>query len=380
MLPPDQVIEQTVNREQKGPGGIIGISTSVGSVQRCVLSSHITATLSSDFKANLGLDTPRSTPKDIGKSRKVFYESATSHCYETIKNWNNPFQKSNSILSLSPGIAAPEDVQNDLMKAEDVGKKQLENVISTRIESNIVNFYEPIRKNQLKSFDSSKKRVLKVKGRSIAIKSDREIFARLLIIQGSRGVNLRDVLCFELSSVPLSIANPDGTISKTNKSKLFNSLEPLIPTVSNNIFTTTPNIFDGMVLLQKLPPSLLTFGDVSDYILKKLLKCACRVSFFVTDHYLPHSIKSIERERRSEIGLLRVVPSRRDQHKPKQFDKFLREASNQIDLIKFLVHDWSTNNIHVSSLENKELYVTCEQRAYCITASRDRVSSTPVPE
>ena len=39
MLPLDQVIEQTINKEQKGPGGIIGMTTSVGCVQRWVFSS-----------------------------------------------------------------------------------------------------------------------------------------------------------------------------------------------------------------------------------------------------------------------------------------------------------------------------------------------------
>ena len=48
MLPPDQVIEQTINKEQKGPGGIIGFSTSPGTVQRWVLSSHVLANVSTD--------------------------------------------------------------------------------------------------------------------------------------------------------------------------------------------------------------------------------------------------------------------------------------------------------------------------------------------
>ena len=50
MLTPDQVIEQTINKDQKGPGGIIGISTSQGSMQRCLLSSHSTATLIEDLR------------------------------------------------------------------------------------------------------------------------------------------------------------------------------------------------------------------------------------------------------------------------------------------------------------------------------------------
>ena len=55
MLLPDQVIEQTINKDQKGPGGIIGISTSQGTMQRWVLSSHNTATLIADLRKSLDL-------------------------------------------------------------------------------------------------------------------------------------------------------------------------------------------------------------------------------------------------------------------------------------------------------------------------------------
>ena len=208
-----------------------------------------------------------------------------------------------------------------------------------------------------------------MKGNNIAIKSDRETFARLLVIQGSRGINIRDVLCYELSSVPLSLANPDKTLRKTVKSKLFQSLIPSIPTMLTYP-SNTPPIFDGMVLLQKLPPTLKTFGEVSDYLLKQIVNNSSRISFFVTDHYLPNSIKSMEREHRSGIGLLRIRALRRDQAKPKQFDKYLRDSENKIDLIKFLLHDWSTNTLHCPTLDNKELYITIEENTYCITSNR----------
>ena len=61
-----------------------------------------------------------------------------------------------------------------------------------------------------------------------------------------------------------------------------------------------------------------------------------------------------------------------------RLDKSLRQTDNKIDLIKFLI---GMIDIHASSLENKELYATCEQRrAYCITGTRDMVRSTPIPE
>ena len=320
-------------------------------------------------------------PKDLGKSRRNFDEAAVDLCYATIKSWNNPFNHSTSIIGLSSGIAVPENVQTDLLNAENIGKTQLETFISSRIESNEIDFYTPIKKNKLHTFDSAAKQifVMKVKDRDVAIKSDRETFARLLVIQKSRNVSIKEVLSFELSPVPLALANPDATLSKTAKSKLFTSLSEFIDIIAT-VPINTAKIYDGMVLLQKIPPTLETFGDLSDYLLKTIMHGSCRVSFFVTDHYLPKSVKSMERDRRSNIGLLRMIASRRDQPRPKQFDKFLRHSSNKLDLIKFLVNDWSTNNQHALILNEKEVYVTCEDKAYCITASRGLVSKTPVPD
>ena len=138
MLPSDQVIEQTINRDQKGPGGIIGISTSTGSIQRWVLSSHNTATLAADFKRSLGLGILNTTTKDLGTSRKQFDEKATNLCYETISTWNNPFLTSSSIVSLSSGVTASVKIQSDLLKAKEVGEKCLEHFLKARIETNSV--------------------------------------------------------------------------------------------------------------------------------------------------------------------------------------------------------------------------------------------------
>ena len=65
MLPPDQVIEQTINKDQKGPLCIIGISTSQGSMQQWVLASHNTTTLNVDLRKSLNLDIGDSATKNL---------------------------------------------------------------------------------------------------------------------------------------------------------------------------------------------------------------------------------------------------------------------------------------------------------------------------
>ena len=67
-LPPYQVIEQTINKEQKGSKGIIGISTSDGAVQRWILSNHILLGPMANLKESVSLATRKNAPNDLGKN------------------------------------------------------------------------------------------------------------------------------------------------------------------------------------------------------------------------------------------------------------------------------------------------------------------------
>ena len=71
-------------------------------------------------------------------------------------------------------------------------------------------------------------------------------------------------------------------------------------------------IYDGMVLLQQLEKvPLATFGDVSEYILRRILSHNALTTYFVTDQYIDGSIKSYERERRAQSGTIRINIERR---------------------------------------------------------------------
>ena len=135
-----------------------------------------------------------------------------------------------------------------------------------------------------------------------------------------------------------------------------------------------------MVLLQKLPKILKIFGDISDYILKKLLHESTRVPFFVTDCYLKDSIKSMERDSRSAHGTIRMKVIRREQVIPKQWKKFLRNSENKLNLINFLWHDWPTNLKHNRQVDGKELYMTIRDEVHCISSVHGLVTSNQVQE
>ena len=66
MLSCDQVIVQTINREQKGAGGIIGIITLTGAGPRRVLSSYTIAVTLSGIRSSIKLNQFKRKSKDVG--------------------------------------------------------------------------------------------------------------------------------------------------------------------------------------------------------------------------------------------------------------------------------------------------------------------------
>ena len=54
---------------------------------------------------------------------------------------------------------------------------------------------------------------------------DTELLRRLLVISNVREVNLEKLFTYELTNIPLSFANPDKSLAKTNKAQTLRDLE-----------------------------------------------------------------------------------------------------------------------------------------------------------
>ena len=92
-------------------GGIIGFSSSEGTVQRWVLTSHIVATLRMNMVSVLHMTRRPSRPKEMQKSRINFDEEAVRKCCDLLKQWPPMFNSSTSIVSLSSGMNASTEVR-----------------------------------------------------------------------------------------------------------------------------------------------------------------------------------------------------------------------------------------------------------------------------
>ncbi|XP_057314196.1 uncharacterized protein LOC130655456 [Hydractinia symbiolongicarpus] len=374
-VPSDQCIEQTINREQKCHGGITGYSTSPGTIQRWVFTSHTIAKCISILEDMLTIKQKMSHPKELGKSRMEFDEASVQRCYDTLVSWGSPFNSRDSLVQICSGVEATTVVEKNLLEAHSVGKKEMEEFVEKRIKSNEISFYDRIKKNRLKTFkDVAVKKVCKVKEKNITIAAERSVFAKLLIIaQNRNNISMKEVLSYPLSPIPWALALPDGGLVKTVKSKLLAKIEEGIDP-EESLPTNCCTIFDGMVLLQQLDGiPLLTFGDISEFLLKRILRCKSQIIYFVTDQYFQNSVKGYERSRRTADGTLRVRIERRDQKKPSQLKKYMRNDENKKEITQFLLNDWSNESRFVGLLDRREIYFNCLSKFFKIYVVNGRV-------
>ena len=227
-LPSDQVIERTVNQDQKGPGGIIGFSTTEGTVQRCILTRPITARLISQMEDSLQLTKPENVPKDLAATRVSYVESKIKSCIQVLQSWVPMFEDKKNLYNLSSEYHAHEDIEKDLLNAEVIGRKLQEEFVNDRIKIKEISFYYPIKKNKLKTFSTN---ISKVSSKTRKVLAERDMFNRVLVARefAEEYISLKELLSFSLSPVALSLSSSDGSLYKGCKASLLQYLEKGIP-------------------------------------------------------------------------------------------------------------------------------------------------------
>jgi len=129
----------------------------------------------------------------------------------TLKKIANPFQPSDELFSLTSGMKANQQITSDLLGAYEKGTCAMTEFIQHRIMSNEVPFYNTLSKLNLKTFSYLHKSwKVKVSGREINLKADRNLFAKMIVIAQALQISLRTVLKHCLGPIPWPLANADG--------------------------------------------------------------------------------------------------------------------------------------------------------------------------
>ena len=285
----------------------------------------------------------------------------------------NPFiGEQTGLVNISNGVEVDASTADGILNAEELGEYQFSEFCQKNIFTDDPDIFNSIKKNKLKTFSSDNVKIKNCKGQLIALKTDRNLFARLLVMSKSQELDLKELLSYSLSDYPLSLATVTGGLVKTAKSKVFEILKSMVedPVVNfESIGERNALIVDAFAILHPMKGSWKTFSDFADAtfaLLMKLAKQSKAVRLdFVADRYPVISIKNAERSRRAAQGVQRVRILNKNQNVPKQWRKYMSSGENKESLVAFLCEYWCT--YETSKLNNLEcMYITSKDRCYLL--------------
>ena len=178
---------------------------------------------------------------------------------------------------------------------------------------------------------------------------------------------MSEVPAHPLGPLPWTLANPDGTLRKTNKASLAKELHRNVQ-AADAIPQPSACVIDGMALVQRLKGGQKTFAEIAESLLSMALNegtSSDRIDV-IFDDYRDDSIKSVERENRGE-GRGSEFRNLQADHQVKQWRKFLCSSRNKQALIVFVTKEWQKEK-YADKLSGKTLVVTCGREAYQLSS------------
>ena len=93
-----------------------------------------------------------------------------------------------------------------------------------------VNFHDTMKKAKLKTFTDLNKKI-KVEAsnnQKVILKAEKKLLAQMIVIAECINFQMSEVLAHPLAPLPWTLANPDGTLRKTNKASLAKELQKTV--------------------------------------------------------------------------------------------------------------------------------------------------------
>ena len=213
---------------------------------------------------------------DLHEPRIEKDEKSVASVQSLIESWNNPFDQSQELSSISTAQKVPLDVANDLMRARQVGEKAYQQFKTERIESLTpkTKFHDPLKLNKLKTFSSlAKQKTVNSNGRALILKADRSLFGRMMIIGQSRKIEVRELLWHSLGPLPWALATPEDFPRKTNKAHFASHLQEDVQ-LAEQLRQHSATVIDGMSLVQKINTGTnqSTLSQVASLLLSRKLR------------------------------------------------------------------------------------------------------------
>ena len=187
-----------------------------------------------------------------------------SNLIQVISEFGNPFlETSTDLLVLDTHNIADDNVICTVNSIEDLGKKQFNEFVQNRLNTQVYSLYDPIKKNKLPLFSKvSVKKTSTQKVEITTLKKNCQLFSPLYLACQIRNGNLDDFFRHENQSFPPSLSK-NRDIRTGSKSDLIECLEAISGVSMEKPFASCI-VLDGPAIVNILQPrDCSTFKDYS---------------------------------------------------------------------------------------------------------------------
>ena len=369
----DKTIEETFMKHAKSHGGsggcgagLTGILTNFDAYQRWVKTTHERAQFVdvTYTKADMMSDTQGGEHhKDLRPAEVKKSEKRVIKAMESITSFLNPFDvpDADKLYCISSGVPATAEIERDLLSADTSGKHAKEVFITDRLVTKS-NFFEPVKKMKLKTFEAANKTVrLKTTNNKIVTYKQHSSLALQLLVKSQPNINIEHLMTYPLSYVPCSLGTADGYMAKTDKSKGFHWLVKDIDDIPLPTEGRTLIIQDGNALFHTMHDIPANFQQIAHHIFDRIPKHSDFI--FSTDMYKVGSIKEMERKLRgSSEKLIIKGPMTK---KPPNWKTFLMNDDNKSQLADIIHRVWSSD-ISAPKLMNRKVMTVVQGHCFLL--------------
>ena len=334
-----------------------GFSTTSNSVNVWVRTIHVQSRLLRCYKNYVGLKTS-SIHIELTNGGKMLHDKHVNSLQLVLKNYGiDPFGK-NKPKCFSTGEAIDNDIVSDVISAPKIGNDDYKRFVDERLLKKSKSFFATISKNNLKFV---KRKIKKKPKEKTVMQEDRIAFGYII----AKSIDPITAFKYPITTYPLAIADPDGTLRASSKSLLRNFLIDECCAEIRKAPENSEWLIDGMAAIRSVSPrktykewikALVSFMHPPTVV--KPVRFA-----MINDVYLSESTKGCTRSKRGETGALVKVEGL-EQHMPQgnNWNKFLCNGENKTSLIKLIGS--SIDHDEIKDLVYIPLIFTKEEQTY----------------
>ena len=256
-IPIDLTLEQTINADAASRmTGYTSSTNNYSSRVRWSVTKSSRAALVNEALSMVAMGNARDTQTDLSPSRVRKDNEDLQKIIRQIESCVNPFviDPSLPLVNISTGKSVTDATSTSLLNIPEVGKNRHEKFVVDCL-NNAERFEKPISKHVLRTFASEcmSNRKAGYNTKEGQLKCTNALLGRIAFAAATNNIDLEHIFSFPLTPIPLTMCNSDGTMTHTDKSKLFKILEETIADHSSPKVVGT-HIIDGNFQLHNMSP------------------------------------------------------------------------------------------------------------------------------